>query len=240
MNIDQTMRELSAQAKTWPLQGHTTFAGMKIAIENRRGTVRSGTGLNGREWSVTMPFDYGYIKKSVGKDRDEIDCFLGPNANAKFVYVIHQGKENNTADWDEDKCMLGFDSADAALRAYKSAFNGPDLFQSMSVIPLQMFRKKVGTTSSKKRIDKLTAFGTMSDTGIDYRQFREGTAIQPRTMNHPPSLKNPIKVDVENPDEKKVRKKSKKDRKFYEQMDRRQSSKPEIANTTTFLPFTQG
>ncbi len=37
-----------------------------------------------------MRFDYGFIEDSLGSDGEPIDCYLGPNENAAFVYVVHQ------------------------------------------------------------------------------------------------------------------------------------------------------
>lgn len=220
------------------LQGHTRFAGMPISIENKKGTTRSGVGADGKPWSVRMPFDYGYIGKTKGKDGDGYDCFIGPNPQAKFAYVVHQSQQLYPDKWDEDKVMLGFDSADAAIRGYKSAYNNVDLFHSMTVLPIALFKKKVS-----KRQDKLHAHG---EVGHDYRQFREGTAIQPTTSNHPPSLKNPIHVDVDNPDDPedskgdRKKRRSRATKKAYKELARHQSGKPELVNTTQFVPMGQG
>lgn len=241
MKLDQAVYHANAN-KPFKLEGHTTFAGMKIAIENKKGSTRSGVGANGRAWSVTMPYDYGYIKKSVGKDGDEVDCFIGPDKAAKFAYVIHQCKEADRKQYDEDKVMLGFGSADAALRAYRSAFNGPDLYTGMTVLPMTTFKQKMKKKNTKSKIHAYQD-GTGTD---DYRQFREGTSIQPLTNNHPPSLKNPQKVSPDNPDDKedklkdKKKRRSKATRDFYKELARRQVDKPTIAETTQFVPMNQG
>jgi hypothetical protein len=224
------------------LQGHTRFAGLPISIENKKGSTRSGVDANGKPWSVVMPFDYGYIGKTKGPDGDAYDCFIGPNGAAKFAYVVHQCKQLDRNKWDEDKVMLGFNSADAAIRAYRSAYNNVDLFHSMTVMPIEVFKKKVRATLGKKRQDKLHAFSFDYQVGDDYRQFREGTAIQPRPTNHPPSLKDPIDVPVENPDDEEGKKKRKRkaNREYYTELARRQTGKPELVNTTIFVPLSQG
>jgi hypothetical protein len=61
------------------LQGRAKVQGMDISIENKKGSVRSGTDKNGKAWSQKMGWDYGYIRGTVGKDKDHVDCFLGPN-----------------------------------------------------------------------------------------------------------------------------------------------------------------
>jgi hypothetical protein len=257
----------------WKIQRRCKFQGLSIAIENKKGTTRSGKEPDGTPWSVVMPFDYGYIDKTVGKDGDAYDCFIGPDANAKFAYIVHQSQIQNYDQWDEDKVMLGFSSADAAIRAYKAAYNNVDLFHSMTVMPMAAFKKKVLATKNKKRQDKLHAGGPGSgrhkeiadqirklkpgtktkilavnygDPGDDYRQFREGTAIQPTGNFHPPSLKNPIRVPSDNPDDEedkykdRKKRKSKKTTEFYKELARRQVDKPTIAETTSFVPLSQG
>lgn len=235
---------MTVQAK-WKLQGRTRFAGLPICIENKKGSTRSGVDANGKPWSVKMPYDYGYIGRTKGPDGDAYDCFIGPNASAKYAYVVHQCTQLDRSKWDEDKVMLGFDSADAAIRAYRSAYNNVDLFHSMTVMPIDVFKKKVKATFGKKRQDKLHAVN-LGDEITDYRQFREGTAIQPITNNHPPSLRKPQKVASDNPGDKedkykdKKKRRSKTTREFYRELARRQVDKPTIANTTLFVPFNQG
>ena len=34
-----------------------------------------------------MHYDYGYIRGTVGTDSDHVDCYIGPDKNAKKVYV---------------------------------------------------------------------------------------------------------------------------------------------------------
>lgn len=228
------------QLQAFKLQGHTTFAGLPISIENKKGTIRNGVGADGKPWSVKMPYDYGYIGRTKGADGDQVDCFIGHNPSSKFAYVVHQCKEDNKDTWDEDKVMLGFDSADAAIRAYRSAYTGVDLFQGMTVLSISHFKKKV------KQFGKLHAVNYGDFENSDYRQFREGTFIQPITHSHPPSLKNPQKTASDNPDDKEDKYGDKKNRRrkvtrdFYKELARRQDNKPEIVNTTLFVPLSQG
>lgn len=95
--------------------------GMVIAVENPRGTIRQGMDIDGVKWSSKMPHHYGYIKGVKGADGDELDCFLGPNFKADKVYVINQN-DPHTGEFDEHKCMMGFDDADAAKAAYEQSY----------------------------------------------------------------------------------------------------------------------
>jgi hypothetical protein len=96
--------------------------GMDIAIENSKGSVRKGKGADDKEWSVTMPDHYGYVKKTEGADGDQLDVYMGPNPKSDQVYVIHQN-DLKTGFFDEHKAMLGYDSLQQAMEAYDAAFS---------------------------------------------------------------------------------------------------------------------
>jgi hypothetical protein len=125
------------------LEAKYKFQGLPICIENKKGSVRSGTQTDGSKWSVTMPFDYGYVDGTKGVDGDEVDVFIGPNKKATHVFIVHQKKYGTKDTYDEDKCMLGWDSADAAKKAYHSAYKNCDLFLSMTMMSLDAFKKRV-------------------------------------------------------------------------------------------------
>jgi hypothetical protein len=62
---------------TWSghkLQGRAKVQGMDISIENKKGSVRNGIDKDGHEWNTRMNYDYGYIRGTVGKDKDHLDC----------------------------------------------------------------------------------------------------------------------------------------------------------------------
>ena len=47
---------------------HLSFQGLPITIENPNGSMRTGIDKGGKKWSVKMPYDYGYIKRTKGAD----------------------------------------------------------------------------------------------------------------------------------------------------------------------------
>lgn len=92
-----------------------------VYIENPAGTVRQA---KDGSWKSLMPAHYGYIE-GVGSAEgafENLDCFVGPNPEASKVYVIDQANLATGA-FDEHKCMLGFDSRAAAIKAYKQAYH---------------------------------------------------------------------------------------------------------------------
>ena len=57
--------------------GHIRINGFQISIENPKGSYRRGKDSSGKEWKALMHHDYGYFTKTVGKDGDAIDVFIG-------------------------------------------------------------------------------------------------------------------------------------------------------------------
>ena len=97
--------------------GHLSFQGLPISIENPKGSYRSGKDKDGKEWKNKIHSHYGYIKNSLGKDGDHVDCFIGPHHNSDKVFVINQ---NNPKDgkFDEHKLMMGFHKHSDAVEGY--------------------------------------------------------------------------------------------------------------------------
>lgn len=100
--------------------GHVRLGGLDLSIENPAGSERKGTDKGGKAWSVTMQSHYGYIRGTVGKDKDHIDAFVRPGTDAldndSPVFVVDQ--VNEAGRFDEHKVMIGFDSLEAAQAAY--------------------------------------------------------------------------------------------------------------------------
>ena len=124
------------------LQGRTTFQGMNISIENKKGSIRRGTDSDGHKWAIKMHYDYGYIRGTEGADGDHVDCYLGGNEGAKKVYIIHQ-KIPGTDKYDEDKCMLGFDTLEEAKAAYLKQYDKLGFFGGIDTVAVEVFKEKV-------------------------------------------------------------------------------------------------
>lgn len=98
-------------------KAHVKVQGLDIAVENPKGTVRRGVSKDGVEWETELHHHYGYIKGTVGRDKDHVDVFLGPDPETTTVYIVNQ-VDPKTGDFDEHKCMVGFKSEDAAKKGY--------------------------------------------------------------------------------------------------------------------------
>lgn len=124
------------------LQDRTAFRGLNISIENKKGTIRRGVDSDGHKWAIKMHYDYGYIRGTEGVDGDHVDCYIGDNIDAKNVYIIHQ-KIPGTDKYDEDKCMLGFDTLADAKAAYLKQYDKPGFFGGVDTVPFELFKQKV-------------------------------------------------------------------------------------------------
>lgn len=126
------------------LHGHTTFQGIPIAIEDRKGSTREGVDSDGKPWKTTFKHPYGFIKKTEGKDGEEIDVYVGPSPTASNAFVVHQRKLKGGSH-DEDKVMLGWKSEEDARAAYLDHYNkvGPKLLGPISTITIEDLKNRL-------------------------------------------------------------------------------------------------
>jgi len=135
-------------------KAHVQLHGLNIAIENARGSERSGVDRGGKRWSVKMPDHYGYIKGTEGRDGDHVDCYIGPNEDATSVFVVDQ-KDANTNRFDEHKVMLGYRNKDDALKSYIKAFSdgrGADRIANVRTMSIARFKDWINNGDTKKPI----------------------------------------------------------------------------------------
>lgn len=191
MNLATTIN-LYANRK---LHKRLKFQGLDISVENRAGSTRRGTSPHWGPWETHMKYDYGYVKGSKGMDGGGVDCFVGPNQNAKMAYVVHILKLPNFKKYDEDKVMLGFNSKKEAKDAFMAHYDSPKFYGGMDVIPMAEFKEKVLRTATEGPC-KIEAWGepNLYDGGYQH--------IDPEVSYHPPSLKTAKRVPTDDPMEK--------------------------------------
>lgn len=153
--------------KAFKLQGHVVYQGISIAIENKEGSVRKWTDVNGGTGETKMRgVSYGYAIGTLGADEDEVDVFVGPDPRAKMVYIVEQ-QNPGTGQYDEQKCFLGFPNQDAAERAYRLHYDNPENFiittESMAV---EQFKRWLDLTRPKtgEVLKSESVFGSMKHT----------------------------------------------------------------------------
>jgi hypothetical protein len=151
---------------------HITFQGLPISIETRKGEMRSGTGPSGHKWSVKLPYDYGYIKRTEGADGDHVDVCIGPNHQSDRVFIVDQ-HHHQTGKFDEHKVMLGYRTKSDAEHAYKSGFSdgkGGDRMKSVVELPMSKFKdwlKNGNTKKPAKNIERALSLTSLYSLGHD-------------------------------------------------------------------------
>lgn len=121
-------------------KGSFSLHGLKISIENPRGSERKGVDPDGKEWAISMTDHYGYINGTQGADGDQVDVYVGKNTASDMVYVVDQLNQQNGT-FDEHKVMLGFGSKREAINAYKKNFTAGWRVGKVTGAPIEVFKE---------------------------------------------------------------------------------------------------
>ena len=105
--------------------GHLRIHGLDISIENAKGSIRKAG------WKP-LAAHYGYIKRTLGRDSDHVDCFLGDHPESEIVFVIDQVTEAGR--FDEHKTVIGETSEKAAKDLYLA--NYPEGWKCGPITPM--------------------------------------------------------------------------------------------------------
>ncbi|MFQ2612235.1 LPD38 domain-containing protein [Aeromonas caviae] len=136
-------------------KGHITLQGLDIALENPKGSTRSGTDQDGRAWQSTMAHDYGYIKRTQGADGDHVDVFIGDKPESEMVYVVDQ-VDPKTGKFDEHKVMMGFADEQAAREGYLGNYEaGWKGLGAIKAMPVESFKRWVKEGDTTKPADSM-------------------------------------------------------------------------------------
>lgn len=101
--------------------GRVSLYGLSIAIEQPRGTYRTGVDAKtGKRWTNRMAAHYGYFERTKGADGDGVDCFVGFYPQSESAYVINQFVNGA---FDEAKVMIAFPDEESARRAYLGSYD---------------------------------------------------------------------------------------------------------------------
>lgn len=147
--VDTNPTEAQKEAGNYK-KGHVTVDGYNITIENPKGSERKGTDKDGKEWSVTMNNDYGYIRGTEGVDGDHIDVFLSDTPESGNVYVVDQINEDGT--FDEHKVMYGFDTRADAEEAYLANYSpGWKGLGNITEVTKEQFKKWIESSHRKTK-----------------------------------------------------------------------------------------
>jgi len=95
--------------------------GVKVVIENPRGSVRRGVGADGKPWETKMAHHYGEIVGTEGADGDRVDVFIGDRPASNKIFVIDQVNQDGT--FDEHKLVFGAVSEADARQTYLANYD---------------------------------------------------------------------------------------------------------------------
>jgi N12 class adenine-specific DNA methylase len=133
-------------------KGHVRYAGLDISIENPRGSKRSGVDPNGKPWEVETGAHYGYVKRTEGKDGEQVDVYLASDREDTPAFVVDQ-VDPKTGRFDEHKVVLGAASREEAEGVYDTAFSddsGPSRRQAITELPMEGFKAWLKEGNTKK------------------------------------------------------------------------------------------
>ena len=162
-------------------KGHIKVDGYDIVLENPKGSTRSGKDANGKEWSITMKHDYGYIRGTKGTDGDHIDVYLSDNPTAGNVYVVDQVNQR-TGDFDEHKVMYGFNSMEEAVQAYRDQYEDGWKVGTVTEVSREEFKKWVD--SSARKTKPFADYKTVKPLETEHTQSGENYAHNSEEIMH--------------------------------------------------------
>ncbi len=155
-------------------KGHLTLQGLDIALENPKGSTRSGTDQDGRAWQSTMAHDYGYIKRTQGADGDHVDVFIGDKPESEMVYVVDQ-VDPKTGKFDEHKVMMGFADEHAARAGYLGNYEeGWQGLGAIKAMPVDAFKRWVKGGDTRSPIAAQPVAGTVNSVRFSKQAMAQG------------------------------------------------------------------
>jgi inorganic pyrophosphatase len=135
---------------------HLKLHGLDISIETEQGMSRSGIDETCKKWTQRLTCDYGYVRGTVGKDKDHVDVFVGPCKSSEKVYIIHQLKKDGS--FDEHKTVMAVPDLHSAEKLYTSNYcDGWNRYEPNIVeMSTEEFKDWVrDEKSTKKKIEKI-------------------------------------------------------------------------------------
>ncbi|MDX2165731.1 MAG: JAB domain-containing protein [Deltaproteobacteria bacterium] len=119
--------------------GHLQVQGLRIAIENPAGSVRSGVTAEGKIWRTVLQHHYGRLKGTEGADGDQVDVFIGPHPDSELVFVIDQVLGSK---FDEHKVIVGAQSEAEAREIYLANYQrGWQGLGAITALPMAEFKQ---------------------------------------------------------------------------------------------------
>ena len=187
-------------------KGHPVVHGIKISIENPKGSVRRGKDKSGKEWSNEIMHHYGDVLGTIGADGDPLDVFLSDDAvNTDHpVFIIDQVNPKSRR-FDEHKIMIGFPTDESARKAYLSNYdkgwNGIGGSKEYTIPEFKDWldtgdhKKRVAITDKQKGLKKKVAEAAKAEP-LEGELYREGDFAVVEDIEDLVKI-----VDIQNPSE---------------------------------------
>lgn len=161
-------------------KGHITWKGLRITIENPKGSIRKGKGKDGTPWERKMAASYGYVKSTCGKDGDHVDVYLGDNLDSDVIFVVNQLKESGR--FDEHKCILGCSSEKEAKELYLAHYPSNWKCGPVTAMTIKQFKRWLDKGDMSKQADDpssglLSLLGYMTQPREGYDRKRVVSAL---------------------------------------------------------------
>lgn len=139
--------------------GRIKVAGLDISVENPQGSVRRGTAPDGTPWESPMRDHYGYIRGTVGADKDHLDVFVKPGTPEDFkgpAFVVDQ-VDPATGKFDEHKVVLGAADKAEAEEVYRRNY-GADWkgLAAITELPIGAFKAWAKSDQTKEPLGDIS------------------------------------------------------------------------------------
>lgn len=140
-------------------KGHYNMHGLRISIENPAGSTRSGVDEStGERWSTDLSDHYGYIRGTIGRDKDHIDVFIPEGympASTDMVAVVDQ-IDSSTGNFDEHKIIMGAENLDEARQIYLRNYDntGADRIGGITMVPVGQLKKWLQSNRTSRPFNK--------------------------------------------------------------------------------------
>ena len=194
-------------------KGKIFLHGLRITIENPKGSIRRGKSPDGTSWESKLTASYGYIVRApkgnksfapIGKDGDHVDVFIGKHPHAELVYVVDQINPSTNC-FDEHKAVLGELSLQSAKDLYLSNYEpGWKGLGDITPLTMQQFKDWLAYGDLKRPVaSQVIRAKAASDNGEVYKDVP--VLVYTRSCSIQMSFPNKGTPDKNSENKKKVK-----------------------------------
>jgi hypothetical protein len=178
-------------------KGHIKTHGLDISIENPEGSTRKGIDENGKSWETRLKHHYGYIKGTMGSDKDHIDVFIGHDQRSDKIFVVDQINPKTKA-FDEHKILIGFGSHPGARDGYLSNYDksGSKRIGAITETTPDEFKQWLKEENTRKPFADRRTQTSFTITSKAVAAAFPGQTITQNTEGHTIALKNGATVKI--------------------------------------------